>query len=126
MKRRTLLKRTGALLVSVSGASAFLSACSGNDDSGSSLGSLVRNDGDGDCGTGAAVFYTNPGHAHTQIDLTPEQVAAAVPSDYTLLGGDHDHTFFLSAQDFADLALGMTLILDNDEPDEGHIIQVVC
>ncbi len=89
----------------------------------------VNNNGDNTapepgCIRDAGVVYSNPTHAHTTIPLSLAQLIQAEPRDYTLLDGDHAHTFSLTIEDFADLQNGGSLSLTSDRDD--HVILVNC
>ncbi len=77
------------------------------------------------CTENATLNYSNPGHAHTINPLTQEEIAMAEPGDYTLMGGNHTHTFSLTADDFRDLQNGNQLSLTDNEG-HGHIVSVTC
>lgn len=110
-----------------------LTACSGSG-YGSSYGTDRQGStggggsGTGICPNGTNVVYVNPGHAHTTVKLSQAQVQAAVPGNYTLLGGGHSHTFNLTAADFVNLKAGKTVsnVPESDGSGHGHLINVVC
>lgn len=81
--------------------------------------------GDGNCSDGVTTTYTNPTHAHTTIDLTAAELTRAAPGAYVLLTGSHQHTFVLSAADFAALSSGSPVTKVDTEGD-GHIIGLRC
>ena len=71
------------------------------------------------------VTYLNPvNHPHATLSIPASDVENETPGNYKLLTGDHDHEFFLSAQDMADLKSGQTLNLSNNVPDHGHNITI--
>ncbi len=79
----------------------------------------------GECDSGERIVkYTNPGHAHTSINLPKEMVAGAVPGFYTLLSGSHEHDFELTADDFAKLQKGESIT--KQENTHGHQISISC
>lgn len=92
---------------------------------GDSPGSAAGGGSDGSCSTGAAVTYTNPGHGHTEVNLTATEVTNATPGVYTLLGGGHTHTFNLSAANFVTLQGGGTVTVTDIEG-HGHSIDITC
>lgn len=74
---------------------------------------------------GCGVSYTNPGHAHTVVNLTAAEKTAGAAGTYTLMGGSHIHTFTLTAEDFTTLKAG-TAITKPDLEGDGHIIKITC
>jgi hypothetical protein len=137
MDRREFLLQlaTGSVLVGLTTLSTWGCSDSGESGGSGSCGGLYgppcsppSGGGDGDCSNDADVDYTNVTHAHTEIQLTGAQIAAAAPGAYLLLGAavvdPHTHTFDLSAQDFLDLQAGMTVT--RSEPVHGHIIDITC
>lgn len=80
----------------------------------------------GTCEGSPLTHYTNPGHAHSTVNLSPEQLAAAQPGQYELLGGrTHSHFFELTAADFERLASGLA-VRKTDLEGDGHIIEIGC
>jgi len=59
------------------------------------------------------------------INLDGGDITAAVPGNYTLLGGDHSHTFNLLSADFDTLMAGGT-VTKNDLQGHGHSIEITC
>ncbi len=93
-----------------------------------STGEVPMANAEGQCTNdgGASVRYTNPGHTHIALSLTPEQLALAVPGDYSLLaGGTHSHFFNLTAADFQNIQSGVAVEKVDLEGD-GHIISITC
>jgi hypothetical protein len=123
-------RRKFLILIGASGVACIVAACGSGASSyggGSGGGGSATNlpQGNNNCSDGADTVYTNPGHAHTTIQLPGPQIQAAVPGKYTLLGGDHFHTFQLDAPDFTDLKAIKT-IYKMDLEGHGHIIAVTC
>jgi len=77
------------------------------------------------CPSGVGTQYANPGHPHSTLTITNDQVRSAVPGNYTVLGGGHSHTIQLTAQDFAEIEQGGT-ITKTVVGSHGHIVQIGC
>lgn len=120
VNRRAFLVGMGGMSIVVA-----LSACGGSNHSPSPSGDSGGQGGNDECGDGTSALYANPGHAHTTIGLTAQELSNAQPGVYTLMGGSHDHTFNLTAQDFADIINGGA-VLKNDLEGHGHLLQLKC
>jgi hypothetical protein len=52
------------------------------------------------CSGDGAVTYSNLGHVHTTSALTRAEIDAAIPGDYNLMAGGHDHTVTIQCPTF--------------------------
>lgn len=123
MKRRDFIVNT----VGIVGISLLQIHCGGSSSDNSTPNPTGNNQQSGNpsCSNGAGITYTNPGHAHTTINMTVTEVSNAQAGDYTLLGGGHTHTFSLTAGDFATLKTGQ-MVSKTDNEGHGHIINILC
>lgn len=118
MNRREFLMMVGV----VSTGAIALTACGSGGGGGGEAQSLK---GNLSCGDGGVSNYLNPGHAHTTLGLTAQQLAGAAPGDYELMGGGHSHFFRLTAADFTALKQGQT-ITKVDLEGHGHQLAISC
>ena len=118
MKTTRLEFVQGALAVCVAGVLA--AACGSDEDA---------NPGGGGTGGGGELCTTSIGtnHGHT-MTVTQAHVDAGTAKTYDIQGGSpHSHTVELSADDFADLAAGTTLIVTSStDAGHSHEITIVC
>lgn len=119
MNRRGFLLRSAGFF----GTSLFLVGCGA--DTKSSSPSPTTPTPNPSCSNGGSVTYTNPGHAHTTINLAVAEITNATPGDYTLMGGGHSHTFTLTAGDFTNLR-NAQIVSKTDNEGHGHVIDIVC
>lgn len=77
------------------------------------------------CADTAAIIYLNPGHIHTTVNLTQEEINSAVVQDYFLLKGSHAHSFSLTEEDFMSIRQGQ-VIQKEDNEGHGHMISIMC
>ena len=96
---------------------------------GCSKTATTANDGDdtadGSCDSGAVTTYTNPGHAHSVVNLTIAEILAADTGiSYTLMTGGHSHIISLTAADFTNLQNGN--LVSKTEPSHGHLLTLQC
>lgn len=124
--RRHFTKNSLSLILASSIAGSLLSACGGSDGYGGG-GSTPPKDtttGTNSCDDGANAIYINPGHNHSAINLTTQQLQDR-EGNYVLMGGSHPHSFTLLAGDFDSLANGQS-IQKTDLEGHGHILQITC
>ena len=69
--------------------------------------------------------YSNPGHAHSTLSLSLQEVQAAQPGTYVLLDGSHSHSFSMEQTDFVDLINGKD-VQKVDLEGHGHIVVLSC
>lgn len=119
MERREFIIKSVGLI----GGSLLLVRCGGS--SGDQNNSNPTPTPNPSCTNGGGITYTNPGHAHTTIDLTVSEISNAVPGNYTLMGGGHSHSFNLTATDFINLRSAQ-IVSKADNEGHGHIINIVC
>ena len=110
------------------GGANLLMACSDNAASGGSGGT---GSADGDCGNGARVVYINQTHPHTVIELTAQEITAAVEQGYILLqpttAAPHSHAVIIEAADFVTLeALGTVTIVSELFGAHRHTVEITC
>ncbi|MBX3247135.1 MAG: hypothetical protein KF901_08145 [Myxococcales bacterium] len=68
------------------------------------------------------------GQAHA-VTVPAADVAAGEPRTYTLSGGNHTHTIMVSAEDFAMLASGATVMVTSSGNGAGnhtHVVTLAC
>ena len=126
MKNRTLRSRRQFLSQSgLLGLGVLISAC-GGDHSQSPPIEHPKNTETGEaCEQAPMTTYTNPGHRHTEIRLSFEELINATPGIYVLLGGSHNHSFTLDSEDFASIRNG-NFVVKEDMEGHGHKIMIVC
>jgi hypothetical protein len=114
MKSTRLEFVQGALGVGVTGL--LTAACGGDDDDNN------NNNGGDTCGT---TIGTNHGHKMT---VTRAEAMAGQAKTYHIKGDSpHDHTVELSAEDFADLLDGTTMIVTSStDESHAHDVTIEC
>lgn len=125
--RRQFTKNSLTLILASAAIMPLISACGGSDGYGGG-GSTPPKDTTTDttsCDDGANAIYINPGHSHSTINLTAQQLLDRTEGNYVLMGGSHPHSFTLLAADFDSLANGQSL-QKTDLEGHGHILQITC
>ena len=125
--RRHFTKNSLSLILASTIVGPLVSACGGSNGYGGG-GSTPPKDttaGNTSCDDGANAIYINPGHSHSTINLTAQQLLDRAEGNYVLMGGSHSHSFTLLAADFASLASGQS-IQKIDLEGHGHILQITC
>lgn len=77
------------------------------------------------CEEAPMTTYINPGHRHTEIRLSLEELMNATPGVYILLGGSHNHSFSFGVEDFISIQNGNS-VEKEDMEGHGHKIIIVC
>ncbi|MBY0384834.1 hypothetical protein K2X05_06710 [bacterium] len=122
--RRHFTKNSLSLILASTVVAPLLSACGGGSDSSPAPAKDTTN-GTNSCDDGANSVYINPGHNHSAVNLTAQQLLDRIEGNYILMGGSHSHNFTLLAADFDSLLNGQSL-QKTDLEGHGHILQITC
>ncbi|MBK9040358.1 MAG: hypothetical protein IPL83_14565 [Bdellovibrionales bacterium] len=126
MKNRTLRSRRQFLSqAGLIGLGVLISACGGGHSQSPPREQPKSAEVKETCAEAPMTAYTNPGHFHTEISLSLEELMNATPGVYVLLGGSHNHSFNLESEDFVAIERG-DLVEKEDLEDHGHRIRIVC
>lgn len=125
--RRQFTKHAFSTIIGATLVVPLLTACgSSNSDSPPPKKDTTTDTGGGaTCSQGATSTYTNPGHSHTTVQLTPQQLSDRIEGTYVLMGGSHNHSFELLTADYDQLLSSQTLF-KMDLEGHGHILQISC
>ncbi len=126
MKNRTLRSRRQFLSqAGLIGLGVLISACGGGHSQSPPREQPKSAEVKETCAEAPMTAYTNPGHFHTEVHLSPEELMNANPGIYILLGGSHSHSFSLGTEDFIAIQNG-DLVEREDMEGHGHRIMIVC
>lgn len=126
MKNRTLQSRREFLSqAGLIGLGVLISACGGGHSQSPPSEQPKSADASDTCEEGPMTTYTNPGHRHTEIRLSLEELMNATPGVYMLLGGGHNHSFTLGTEDFMSIKNG-SFVEKEDMEGHGHRIMIAC
>lgn len=126
MKNRTLRSRRQFLSqAGLVGLGVFISACGGGHSQSPPIEQPKNTESSEACEQAPMTTYINPGHRHTEIRLSLEELVNATPGVYVLLGGSHNHSFTLDSEDFMSIKNG-SFVEKEDMEGHGHKVMIVC
>lgn len=110
---------------SLVGFGVLISACGGGQSQSSPIEQPKGQQAGETCDETPETIYINPGHLHTEIRLSVEELMSANPGVYILLSGSHNHSFTLGSEDFISIQNGNSIEKEDMEGHE-HRIRIVC